>query len=122
MNSIDSGRVSTIAGALFDLVVVPLAAARKDSGAPSYFAAAGEASAQSYFGPPSLAVMKPADFEFAGDGSPAGLVNALNSYWTENGDTDLCVLAPHLSTIAELLREEDMAGDGSVDILCYTMF
>lgn len=122
MNLIDVKSVNALAGALFDGELVPVAEARKKTDAPDYFATTPAASALSYFSAPSLAVMTAEDFEFPGDGSATGLVKALNTYWIKNGDSELSVLTPQLAVIAEMLREEDVAGDGSVDILCYTMF
>ncbi len=122
MNSIEPRSIDAVAGALFDHVVVPMAAARQAAGAPGYFTRAGDAATTSYFGPPSLAVMQSADFEFPGGGTATGLINALANHWIAQGETELATLAPQLAELAALLRSEDLAGDGTVDIMCYTMF
>lgn len=122
MSLIDPPGADAVAGALFDTMVVPMAAARRQTGAPDYFPVAGNDAATSYFGPPSLAVMQPVDFEFPGGGTASGLIAAAATYWAKQGETPLAAMAPQLTEIAELLRAEDLAGDGSVDIMCYTMF
>jgi hypothetical protein len=66
--------------------------------------------------------MQPADFEFPGGGSAAGLIDALTAYWAAQGETQLAAMAPRLHEIAEALRDEAAEGDGTVSVLCYTMF
>jgi hypothetical protein len=38
------------------------------------------------------------------------------------GESDLAAMAPRLKEIAEALSQEARQGDGTVSILCYTMF
>lgn len=122
MSSTEVDRARALAGALFDETVTPLAASRADAGAPQYFATAAEASEASYYQEPLLRVMQPADFEFPGGGSATGLIDALTAYWSSQGETELAALAPRLHKIAEALKEEAAEGDGTVSVLCYTMF
>lgn len=122
MKSTETNPVDQLTQALFDDMVVPLAQSIRASGRPAYFALAGEPGAASYFETPSVGVMQPSDFEFPGGGDPEGLIDAIAAYWTEQGETGAAALAPRLKQIAQALREEAAESDGSVDILCYTMF
>ncbi len=122
MSSTEENRTRKSAGALFDELVTPLAEARKVAGKQAYFPLAGESSATSYYQEPVLHKMQPADFEFPGGGTAAGLIDALAAFWTVEGETGLAAMAPKLKEIAEALQEEAAQGDGSVSILCYTMF
>lgn len=111
-----------LAGALFDEVVVPLAQARRAAGAEPYFARAGDATLPTYFTKPELGRMQPSDFELPGGGTAEGLIEALAAHWSAQGEPALTALAPHLKAIAQALAEEAGEGDGSVDVLCYTLF
>lgn len=122
MSSTDEDRARRLAGALFDELVTPLAEARKVAGKQAYFPLAGEAGAKTYYEEPVLRAMQPGDFEFPGGGTAEGLVDALAASWAAEGETDLAAMAPRLKEIAAALREEAAEGDGSVSILCYTMF
>ena len=122
MSSTEVDRARTLAGALFDEVVTPLANARAAAAAPAYFATAGQAGAASYYQEPVLRVMQPADFEFPGGGSAAGLIDALAAHWTAEGETGLAAMAARLHEIAAALKEEAAEGEGTVSVLCYTMF
>lgn len=122
MKPTEPDRAGELARALFDEVVVPLAEARRTAGALPYFPCAGDSGTASYFTPPDALVMKPADFEFPGGGTPEGLVEAVAAHWSAQGERGLAGMAPRLLAVAEALRREDAEGDGSVDILCYTMF
>ncbi|MEX0641420.1 MAG: hypothetical protein WD468_01900 [Pirellulales bacterium] len=115
-------RARRLAGALFDEVVAPLAAARKAGGSQAYFPMAGEQGAKSYYVTPTVRVMQPADFEFPGGGTAEGLVDALAEWWTAEGEIALASMAPSLKEIAETLQEQVVESDGSVSIFCYTMF
>ncbi len=115
-------RSTSLSGALFDEVLVPLAGARQSAGAAPYFPAGRDAAAESYFEPSSVRRMSPADFEFPGGGTAAGLIDALAAYWLAEGETALASSAPRLKAISEALRDEAVADDGSVDIFCYTLF
>jgi hypothetical protein len=119
---IEEDLARTLAGELFDNIVAPLAASRRDSAKPTYFPLAGETGAATYYEKPLLHVMQPADFEFPGGGSAQGLVEALAALWKSQGETGLAAMTPKLAKIAEVLQAEADAGDGSVSILCYTMF
>lgn len=109
-------------GALFDEVVVPLAEARKAAGQQAYFPLAKATGVSSYYDEPGVRVMAPSDFEFPGGGTAEGLVDALITSWTAEGESGLAAMAPRLKEVAEALRAESAEGDGSVNILCYTMF
>lgn len=122
MSSINDARVRALAAALYDEVVTPLAEARKAAGTQEYFSLAPETGAESYYQEPALGVMKAADFEFPGDGTAAGLIDALAAAWTADGETSLASMAPRLKEIADTLKAEAADGDGSVSIFCYTMF
>ena len=122
MSSTDEKIARTLAVNLFDEVIAPLGKARRAAGHQAYFPLAGEANADSYYEAPLLRVMQSADFEFPGGGTAEGLVDALAAAWTAAGDTELAATAPQLKEIAAALREEAIEGDGSVSILCYTMF
>lgn len=122
MSSTDEDRVRTLAGALYDEVVVPLAEARRAAGKQPYFPLGGEPGAESYHVRPLARAMEPADFEFPGGGTAEGLIDALAAYWAAAGEPGLAAMAPRLKEIAELLREEAAESDGDVSILCYTMF
>jgi len=111
-----------LAGALFDELMVPLAKARRTSGAPPYFPLREEPSAKSYFGPPSLRVMSPADFELPLGEKSQGLIDALAAHWTRQGEPGLAAMAPRLKQLADALGDEAGENDGKVDILCYTLF
>jgi hypothetical protein len=122
MSSTDVDRARALAGTLFDEVVAPLAEARKSAGQKAYFPFAPEAGAKSYFVEPILRKMSHADFEFPGGGTAEGLVDALAALWTAEGEMALAAMAPMLKEIAAALKDEAAEGDGSVSILCYTMF
>ena len=122
MSSTDEDRARRLAGALFDDLVIPLAEARKAAGQQAYFPLAGVAGAKTYYEEPVLRTMQPADFEFPGGGTAEGLVDALAASWADEGETGLAGMAPRLKEIAAALREEAAKDEGSVSILCYTMF
>jgi hypothetical protein len=122
MNLSRSDRSIQLAGALFDEVLVPLAKARRGSGAPPYFPLQEEASRASYFVPPSLRVMSPADFELEVGRKSEALIDALAAYWARQGESGLAAMAPRLKQIADALGDEAAENDGKVDILCYTLF
>ena len=122
VNPSKSDRSIQLAGALFDEVLVPLAKARRGSGAPPFFPLQQEASRASYFVPPSLKVMNPADFELDIGGKSEALIDALAAYWARRGETGLAAMAPRLKQLADALGDEAAENDGKVDILCYTLF
>jgi hypothetical protein len=123
MSSTDDDRARRLAGALFDEVVAPLAAARRAAGRQAYFPLAGDAGAKSYYVTPVVRVMQqPVDFEFPGGGTAEGLVDALAEWWAAQGESGLAAMAPRLKEIAEALQEQVVKSDGSVSIFCYTMF
>ena len=122
MSLTKTAEANELAGALFDEVVIPLAAARESRGQRPYFERSGKPDAETYFEPATTPVMQPLDFEFPGGGTPEGLVDALVAYWTQQGDDALAPLAEGLKELARAYREEDLKSDGTVDVLCYTMF
>ena len=111
-----------LSAAFFDEVLVPLAEARRAASAAPYFPASREAQVESYFEPISGPPMSAGDFEFPGGGTPEGLIAALTAFWRAEGDAALSASALRLVAIADALREEAVAQDGSVDPLCYTLF
>ena len=122
MSPTEISRTASLAEELFDRIVVRLAKARRSAGEQAYFPLASKAGVTSYFEPTDVRAMQPADFEFPGGGTAAGLIDALTAYWIERGDTDLAAMAPLLHELAHAVAAEFEEGDGSVDILCYTMF
>ena len=50
------------------------------------------------------------------------LIDALAAHWTAEGETGLAAMAARLHEIAAALKEEAAEGDGTVSVLCYTMF
>lgn len=118
----DGDVVRKLAGELHDEIVTPLAEARKAAGAAAYFPLGRDPAATTYFEEPATRVMTAADFEFPGGGTAEGLVAALAAAWTAEGEVGLAAMAPKLQAISEALGEEAAQGDGSVSILCYTMF
>lgn len=119
---IRSDRSIQLAGALFDEVVVPLAKARRASGAAPYFPLQEDPNTASYFVAPSLKVMSPADFEFRVGGKAEALIDDLAAHWTRQGETGLAAMTPRLKQLADALGDEAAENDGKVDILCYTLF
>jgi hypothetical protein len=122
MNPTETDRSVQLAGALFDEVMVPLAKSRRASGAPPFFPLREEPGRTSYFGPPSLKVMSPADFELKVGGKSEALIDALAAHWKKQGETGLVAMAPRLKELASALGDEAAENDGKVDILCYTLF
>ncbi len=121
-NSTDEDHARTLAGTLFDEVVAPLAKARRVAGTRAYFPLADEAGVRSYYEKPIIRVMQSADCEFTGGGTAEGLIDALAASWTAEGEADLAAMAPRRKAIAEALHVRAAESDGSVSILCYTMF
>jgi hypothetical protein len=122
MSSTEVISADDLARSLFDLILVPLAEARHASGRGNYFARAPEAGGTSYFAVCERAAAQPADFDFPGGGDAAGLIDALEAYWIQQGEDGLAAMAPRLKEIAAALRGEAKESDGTVDVLCYTMF
>jgi len=120
MSSTEVTPAGTLSCALYDEVIAPLGQARKAAGQQAYFPLARQPGAKSYYDEPILRVMQPSDFPFPGTADE--VVDALAALWTAEGETELAAMAPRLKQIAEALREEAMQSDGSVSILCYTMF
>lgn len=117
----ETDRARRLAGALFDEMVAPLTMARSEGGRADYFPTVGDGSGSSYFDEPLVAEMSPADFEFAG-ATPEDLLDAMSAYWLAQGEAELAEMIPRMKEIAASLREAALADDGSVSILCYTMF
>lgn len=122
MSSTEPKDVSVrLAGELFDTVVAPLAKDKR--GSKPYFPLAGEPDATTYFVTPDVQVMTADDFVLPGGGVPEGLIDAVVAYWEQRGEREIAAsLAEKLKPIAEALGEEAAEADGSVDILCYTLF
>ncbi len=121
MNLTEKEHAQRRAQELFD-EVVRLADALRGKGRQAYFPLSRGAAAKSYFEEPILRPTQPDDFEFPGGGTAEGLVDALADFWTRDGEPGLAALAPLLKEIAMALGEEAEEGDGTVSILCYTMF
>lgn len=121
MSSTEEDRPRQAAAALFEEAVVPLAEANRAAG-KSYFATGRDPAATSYYQQPLCRVMTERDFEFPGGGTAEGLVEALGEAWAAQGEAGLAAMKPRLMEIATALRAEAEAGDGSVSVLCYTMF
>lgn len=122
MSSTEEGLSTSLAGTLFDEVIVARAKAARASGA-RYFPLKGDPAASSYFDAPDVKFMSASDFELPGGGEPDGLIDALVELWKSQGETELAgSMAERLKPIAAALREETANDDGSVDILCYTLF
>jgi len=112
-----------LAGALFDEVLEPLARARRAAGARPYFPCRADDQSDTYFEPPSpVGRMTPADFEFPGNGTSAGLITQLSRHWAEEGEAELAAAAPRLVAIAEAIAVMNARATGDVDIFCYTLF
>jgi hypothetical protein len=121
MSLTETDRVARLAEVLHERII-GLAAARRAAGQPAYFPRAGERDTSTYFEGADVRVMQPADFEFPGGGTAPGLIDALVAFWMEQGETELAAMAPLLHELARTVAAELEEGDGSVDILCYTMF
>jgi hypothetical protein len=122
MSPTEINRVASLAEELYDRFIVSLADARRAAGRQTYFALSSERGASTYFEPADVGVMQPAHFDFPGGGTAAGLIDALAAYWTAQGETGLAAMVPLLHELSAAVAEEFEEGDGSVDILCYTMF
>jgi hypothetical protein len=124
MNSTDKSKstANQLAGELFDNAIVPLAERRGRAAVREYFPLAGEPGATTYFNEPTLSSMQPADFDFPGDGTADGMLDALHELWTEQGESGLAALVPQLKQIAAALRNEPAEANGDVSIFCYTMY
>jgi len=109
-------------GALFDEVLEPLAIGKRNAGVEPYFLSGCDATVASYFVPPMVLSMTPADFEFPGAGAAEGLINALVAHWAQEGESVLATTASRLNEIAAALSQAAAHDDGSVDIFCYTLF
>lgn len=116
-----TSHAAQLIGALFDEVVVPLAEVRRARGAPPYFPREREAGATTYLEPPRLRAMRPCDYALQG-GTSDGLLHALATLWAEQGDAELAEIVPRLREIARALAHERQQSDGTVDVLCYTLF
>nr|WHW29212.1 hypothetical protein [uncultured bacterium] len=121
MNPTDEPTWDELAGALFDEVIVPLAQARRDASIAAFGSAERDAGMATYFSEPGAPSISGTEFATSW-GDAAGLVEALLVHWNDLGDSDLQVLGPRFIEIAERLAEEPAESDGSVDVLCYTLF
>jgi hypothetical protein len=122
LNSTEGEHATHLARAIFDEVVVPVSKARRTSNAPPYFPLTPDRTAETYFGGPTLSVMSAADFELPLGETTGDLLDALATYWTKQGDSDLIAMLPRLKDFARALDEEAADDDGTVDVLCYTLF
>jgi len=122
MSPTDVTRAAALAAAFFDEVLVPLAEGRRAAGAAPYFPRRPEASATTYFSRPALRTMQASSFELPGGGTAEGLLDALAHHWQARGEPELAALVPHLRELARALAEASAEHDGTVDVLCYTLF
>lgn len=122
MNQTSPTHSAELAGALFDEVVIPLAEARRAAGGPPCLPLGRDEGAPTYFSPPSLGKPGPSDFELPRGGRAEGVLAALAALWAAQGDEDLLAMIPRLEALAEVLAHERPGSDGSVDVLCYTLF
>ena len=112
-----------LAESFFDQVIEPLARAQRRSSGIGYFPLGPIADAETYFEAPTpLRRMKPADFEFAGIGTAAGLIAELSRHWANEGETALAASSPRLLEIADALKRRNSQPNEAVDIFCYTLF
>lgn len=110
-----------LAGALFDELVVAHATTRRSSDSGDYFPLRGDECATTYFVQPPVRTMEASDFE-PHIGEAAGLLDALAASWVAQGETELSTLVPRMRRIAEALAHDNAQSDGTVDVLCYTLF
>lgn len=122
MKPTDTPRADILAATLFDEQICRLAHDRQTAGAGAYFPLAPSAAEDTYYGAPTTGGTLEGGFEFPGGGEPAALIDALAARWRAEGNAALAGLAPRLKEIAAALQSERSVGDGTVDILCYTMF
>ena len=122
MSSTEPSPSERLARQVFDRIIMPLAQARRSSGAPAYFPRTRNQDPDTYFSRPAVTRMEPPDFAFAGQGTAEGLIRETIAYWHQSGDADLCVLADMMAKTASALREEAAESDGTVNIFCYAMF
>ena len=111
-----------LAGELFDNCVAPLAENKNSKQANSYFPLHPDASLNSYFVRPSARKMCSADFELMDGKADKSLSEALASFWDKEEEPELAAMAPRLEEIAKAVVDETSKDDGSVDVLCYTLF
>lgn len=116
-----TARAAQLIGALFDEQVTPLAEARRRAGAGPYFPLGKDPRASTYFVEPRLRTMAPADYALSGS-TAEGLLDALAASWAAQGETELVALVPRLREIAGVLAQQRTQSDGTVDVLCYTLF
>ena len=122
MSSTETISAETLVLSLFDEKLAPLAASRQAAGSPAYFPTDKDAGLKTYFVRPTAEVMQPVDFDFPGGATPDGLIDALAEYWKNQGEDGLAAMSPRLKEIARAFKSELEEGDGSVNIMCYTMF
>jgi hypothetical protein len=121
MSLTERTRWEELAGALFDELVVAHAASRRAGDSHDYFPQGRDDRAATYFVEPSVRVMEASDFE-PHIGHAAGLLDALAASWDAQGETELSALVPRMRRIAEALADDNAQSDGTVDVLCYTLF
>lgn len=121
MNLTDEPTWDELAGALFDEVIVPLAQRRRDASIAAFGSAERQVEMATYFSEPGVPSISATDFSTSW-GDAGGLVEALLAHWNDQGDSDLGVLGPRFLEIARRLADEPAESDGSVDVLCYTLF
>jgi len=121
MSPTDS-HVAQLAGELFDRHIGRLANDRAAAGRQEYFPLNRDPEAVTYFEQAGVDTTQASDFEFPGGGTAHGLIDALIALWSDQGETALAAMGPLLHDLADAACAEAEEGDGTVDILCYTMF
>lgn len=113
-------QAADLASSLFDAVIVPLAAARRAAGHPS-FPMGPDATRDSYFELPRIHATG-LDMRYPGTGTIDGFIAALIEFWRRSGEPEFAALAPRLKQIADAMKKTAQRSDGEVDIFVYTMF
>jgi hypothetical protein len=121
MNSTDPGQAARAAVEdFFDVVLMPLAEARRKSGRQGMPLCA-DASVPSYWTALPARRLEPADFLQPSCLDATELAAALASHWRSIGQPDLAPLAAQLVCLAQPFRTPDAAPDAPSSFI-YTMF
>ncbi len=119
MSSIEDDEFDCDAEALFQEVLVPLAAT---GGEKSGFPVLPDPDAGSYYEKPVRVSMRGADFDLPGAGAVDGFVTGMCEYWRSQGRDDLAALEDRLRSLAAGVARKDALEDGDVSPFIYPMF
>ena len=123
MSSTETNRVASLAEELYGRFIVRLAEEQRAAGRLACFPLHAEPGAATYLEPVTLRVMKPADFRVPGRRNGGGPCRRAIGVLDGAGQgLDLAAMIPLLHDLSSALTRNYEEGDGSVDILCYTMF